>query len=128
MTRVGLLVIGCLTATAAAGCTIGRYYTGVPLRGEPSALVEGESTRSDVLRLFGPPTEITHQPSGDAFVYRYQQENTSTLRLQDPVTGVNWFTYSRDLNQRDTLVVIFDFTGVVRSYAVDHRTEELPEL
>jgi outer membrane protein assembly factor BamE (lipoprotein component of BamABCDE complex) len=121
---VGAVVVAALLG----GCTIGRYYTGAPLHGEPSALVEGQSTKSDVLRIFGPPTVITHQTDGDAFVYSYQQENTSEFRLQDPITGVNWFTYSRDLNQRDRMVVIFDFAGVVREHAVEHHVEELPAL
>jgi outer membrane protein assembly factor BamE (lipoprotein component of BamABCDE complex) len=111
-----------------AGCTIGRYYYGTPLRGDPSVLVEWQSTKSDVLRLFGPPTRITHQTDGDAFLYVYQRQNSSSLRVTDPITGMNWFTYSRLLDDRDTLLVVFDFTGVVRSVAVDHRLEHMPPL
>src|SRR5262245_50207238 len=111
-----------------SGCTIGRYYTGAPLRAEPSAVIEGQSTKSDVLRLFGPPTQINHQSDGDAFVYLYRQQNTSTFRVQDPFIGFNWFTYSRYLDSRDTLVVFFDFAGIVRNVAVDHQVEEMPIL
>jgi outer membrane protein assembly factor BamE (lipoprotein component of BamABCDE complex) len=118
----------CATSLVSSGCTIGRYYTGAPLRGEPSALIDGQSTKSDVLRLFGPPTTISHQTDGDTFVYLYVQQNTSTFTVRDPVIGYTWFSYSRSLSNRDTLLVLFDFTGVVRSVAVAHQVEEMPML
>ena len=111
-----------------AGCTIGRFYNGAPLRADPSVLVEGRSSKSDVLHLFGPPTQITHQTNGDAFVYLYRQQNYSAFHVQDPITGINWFTYTRQLENRDTLVVLFDFNGIVRGLAVDHRVGEMPPL
>lgn len=111
-----------------AGCTIGRFYNGAPLRADPSVLVEGRSSKSDVLHLFGPPTQITHQTSGDVFVYLYRQENYSSLHVQDPITGINWFTYTRELENRDTLVVLFDFNGIVRGIAVDRHVAQMPAL
>ena len=112
----------------ASGCTIARYYNGAPLRADPQSLIEGQSVRSDVLRLFGPPTQIIHQTNGDAFEYTYERYNYSALKLQDPITGVNWFTYTRGFENRDRVLVIFDFTGVVRSVAVDHHVGEMPVL
>jgi outer membrane protein assembly factor BamE (lipoprotein component of BamABCDE complex) len=122
--------LGCALALAclAAGCTIGRYYYGTPLQADPSVLVQGQSTKSDVLRLLGPPVRITHQTNGDAFVYVYERQNSSSFRVTDPVTGTNWFTYSRLLDDRDTLLVLFDFTGVVRGVAEDHHVEHMPPL
>src|SRR5207247_253851 len=72
------LVVVSTMALLISGCTVGRFYRGVPLRADPSALVEGESTKSDVLRLFGPPWQVSHQTNGDAFVYLYQQQNWSS--------------------------------------------------
>lgn len=127
--RAGVLgSAGAAAVLLLSGCTIGRYYQGVPLRSDPAVLVRGQSTKSDVLRLFGPPWQITHQTDGDAFVYRYEQWNWSSLRLQDPITGISWFSYSRQLERRDTLLVLFDFTGVVRGVAGDHRVEQMPAL
>ncbi len=121
--------VACALALAVCGgCTIGRFYNGAPLRADPSVLAEGRSTKADVLRLFGPPTQITHQTDGDTFMYLYRKQNSSSFRLQDPITGINWFTYSRWLENRDTLVVLFDFNGVVRGVAVEHRTGEMPAL
>jgi outer membrane protein assembly factor BamE (lipoprotein component of BamABCDE complex) len=122
---MGLLVAGAL---AASGCTVARYYKDVPLRGDPAMLVEGQSTKGDVLRLFGPPQLIQHQTDGDAFVYSYDRLNYSSLRVQDPITGVNWFTYTRQLGNRDRLVVLFDYSGVVRGVAIEHHTQELPVI
>ncbi len=124
------LVVGawCALACATVGCTIARYYSGAPLRAEPTSLVAGQSTKHDVLQLFGPPTQIMHQTDGEAFVYTYEQYNYSSFHLQDPITGINWFTYSRELGNRDRLLVLFDFTGVVRSVAIDHQVAQMPVL
>jgi hypothetical protein len=113
---------------ALGGCTIGRYYNGAPLRAEPSVIVQGQSTKGEVLRQFGPPTQIMHQTDGDAFVYTYEQYNYSSFHVQDPITGINWFTYSREFENRDRLLVVFDFTGIVRSVAIDHQVAAMPSL
>ena len=111
-----------------SGCTIARYYTGNPLRDAPTHLVEGQSTKHDVLQLFGPPTQITHQTNGDAFVYTYEQYNYSSFQVRDPILGYTWFTYTRQHDNRDRLLVLFDFTGVVRDVAVDHQVGDMPVL
>ena len=110
------------------GCTITRAYRGAPLRAQPAEIVEGQSTRSDVLRLFGPPDLISHQTNGDAFLYRMEQQNSWTFRIWDPITRNTWFTYSNQHNARDAMLVMFDFTGVVRGVGVEHRIEDLPFL
>ncbi|HYD47524.1 MAG TPA: hypothetical protein VEB21_04220 [Terriglobales bacterium] len=122
---IGLLVLVLLLA----GCSIGRTYSGVPLRGDPQRLVEGRSTRTEVLAELGPPEAIIHQTSGDAFVYRYRQINSSSLTINDPFfLRQPVFSYSREHRASDTLVVLFDFHGTVRSIVRDRDTEELPFL
>ncbi len=121
----------CLLAAAwlgLCGCTIARSYTGTPLKGEVERIVPGTSTRSDVLRELGPPTQIFHQTNGDAFVYTYQRWNYASFQLRDPITGTTWFTYTRRFENRDRVLVIFDFTGIVRDIAWDRHTEEMPPL
>ena len=110
------------------GCTITRAYRGAHLRAEPAAIVEGQTTRSDVLHLFGPPDWISHQTNGDAFLYRFEQQNSWTFRIWDPITRNTWFTYSRQYSGRDAMFVLFDFTGVVRGVGVEHHAEDLPLL
>jgi len=121
----------CLLALAllTSGCTVGRLYRGRPLQADPTALVEGQSTKSDVLRLFCPPDQITHQTDGDAFLYMYNRQNYSSFTLQEPVfTGLFLFNFSRQYDSRDQLIVLFDYAGVVRGVAADRRTEEMPVL
>jgi outer membrane protein assembly factor BamE (lipoprotein component of BamABCDE complex) len=113
---------------ALAGCTVARSYSGTPLRGDVQRIVPGTTTRSEVLREFGPPTQIFHQTNGDAFVYTYKRSNFASFQIRDPITGTSWFTYRRNLENRDRLLVIFDFDGVVRDVAWDHHTEEMPPL
>ena len=126
--RWPLAIATVAVAMLVGGCTIGRYYRGVPLRADPTGLQEGESTRHDVLHLFGPPDRILQNASGDTFIYEYERENYSSFRLQDPILRFTWFTYTRSLGQRDRLVVVFDLSGIVRGVAVDQHTEELPVL
>ena len=110
------------------GCTIARWYSGVPLRADPAVLVKGESTKGDVLEIFGAPTQIMHQTDGDAFLYAYNRWNYSSLTLAEPITGQRVFTYTRGFNNRDRLVVLFDYFGVVRGIAVEHETKQMPSL
>ena len=124
--RVLVIVAG--VALLDGGCTIARWYSGVPLHGDPAVLVKGESTKSDVLQLFGPPTQISHQTGGDAFVYAYDRWNYSSFTIVEPITGQRVFSYTRGFNNRDRLVVLFDFYGVGRGVAVEHRTEKMPPL
>ncbi len=110
------------------GCTVARWYAGVPLRAEPTVLVEGESTKGEVLQIFGAPTQITHQTDGDTFVYAYDRWNYSSFSIAEPFTGQRLFTYTRGFNNRDRLVVLFDYGGIVRAVAVQHETKEMPKL
>ncbi|GBD25203.1 hypothetical protein HRbin30_00518 [bacterium HR30] len=126
--RPALAAVVCTSWLLATGCTIARTYQDSPLRGDVTRIVPGVSTRSDVLREFGPPTQIFHQTNGDAFVYTYARLNYSSLRLRDPITGTNWFTYTRRFETRDRVLVLFDFDGVVRDIAWAHHTQELPPL
>jgi len=112
-----------------SGCTIGRVYRGKPLAADPALLVEGQSTKADVLHLFGPPDQITHQTDGDAFVYRYVRQNFASLTLSDPVfTGLFLFNFRRQLEASERLVVLFDYRGVVRGVGYDRDTKRLPAL
>lgn len=124
-----LLAAACVAVLLTSGCVITRWRTGAPIHGDPAVLVKGESTKGDVLRLFGPPTQIIHQTDGDAFVYRYDQLNYSSLTIAEPIfTGQRIFTYSRGFDNRDTLVVLFDFFGLVRGVAGANETKRMPAL
>jgi outer membrane protein assembly factor BamE (lipoprotein component of BamABCDE complex) len=122
------LALACLLIALSGGCTVSRVYRGTPLRGDPSEILAGASTKSDVMRVLGPPDQITHQTDGDAFVYSYSQQNFSSLTVQEPFLRYRIFTYRRQFENRDRIVVLFDFFGVVREVAQETEVEELPVL
>ena len=129
MTRVACLCVAAAALVTSAGCTISRMHVGVPLRGDPEALVAGESTKEDVLRDFGPPTEIAPQTDGDAFIYRYSRANVATLSVQEPFfTDIFIFQYTRSFVRRDVLYVLFDWNGVVRGVGERDETTDIPIL
>lgn len=112
-----------------SGCTITRLYGGQHLRGDPAQLVQGQSTRSDVLKLLGPPDAIEHQVWGDAFVYNYRQVNSASITIDDPFfTGQTLFSFGRTFDNSDRVIVLFDFEGVVSGVAADRDTEDMPLL
>lgn len=123
------LAAGAALLLAGNGCTISRLYVGVPLRGDPQSLEAGRSTKEDVLRDFGPPTEIAPQTDGDVFIYRYNRANVATLSLQEPVfTNLFLFQYTRSFVRRDILYVLFDFDGRVRGVGERLETDDIPFL
>lgn len=129
--RAGSL-LACLAAIlllSANGCSITRLYGGSQLRGDPAQIVEGQSTRSDVLKILGPPDSVEHQVWGDAFVYRYRQVNSASITIDDFLfTGQTIFSFGRTFDNSDTLIVLFDFAGVVNAVAADRDTDEMPLL
>lgn len=123
------LLIVVILLVGSGGCAITRLYGGARLRGDPARIVEGQSTRGDVLRILGPPDSIEHQVWGDAFVYRYRQVNSASITIDDFVfTGQTIFSFGRTFDNSDTLIVLFDFNGVVNGIAADRDTEEMPLL
>jgi len=119
-----------LVLSTAAACSIVRSTRGSPLRAVPAEhLVLGETTKADVLRIFGPPTGIVRQFDGALFVYSRAKRHKDTLRLEEPVfTGIEVFSYTRSDTREDRLVVQFDAEGVVRSFGYAEGTLELGGL
>ena len=84
-----------LLSLACSACIIGRDYVGNELRADPTTLRPGVTTLREVLQEFGAPDKIQRRHNGDILTYRYVRQNSSELRLQDPVvTGVTFFVYS----------------------------------
>ena len=127
--RTELLLLAALGAAllAAPGCSVSRTYKGSKIRAIPAEhLIPGKTTKSQVLRIFGPPDEIMPQHDGDLFAYRYGRKNTESFKVEEPIfTGLQLFKYSLSRQKRDSLVVLFDEEGVVRSFAFSNGTEEL---
>jgi hypothetical protein len=123
------ILTAAILLSGSSGCTITRLYGGAQLRGDPAQIIEGKSTRSDVLKLLGPPDSIEHQVWGDAFVYRYRQINSASITVEDFMfTGQTIFTFGRTFDNTDTLIVLFDVEGIVNGVASDTDTEQMPLL
>lgn len=119
--------IGFIVLMLITGCTIGRVYVGSELQGNPSEkLVSGQTTKSQVLDIFGPPDLIQRQHDGDIFLYAYIRRNYSKLAIQEPIiTHLQFFTYSNIQEKKDNLVILFDREGIVKNYGFQRRTGEL---
>jgi len=109
------------------GCTIGRVYVGSELQYNPSEkIVSGQTTKSQVLEMFGAPDLIQRQHDGDVFVYVYLRRNYSKIAIQEPVvTHIQIFTYSNIQEKKDNLVILFDREGTVKNFGFQRKTREL---
>ena len=125
-----ILAFTVLLIITVCGCTIGRVYRGSEIREDPGErIVIGTTTKGEILKIFGPPYWLQRQYDGDIFVYTYLRKNSSTLRLEEPVfTNITLFVYRRIQEKRDSLVILFDKDGVVKSYGYYEGTTELRPL
>jgi len=122
-----ILALAAIVAITVCGCSIGRVYMGSEITNDPKeSIVIGATTKSEVLRIFGPPYRVQKQYDGDIFVYSYLRKNSSTLTLEEPVfTNITFFTYKRIQQKKDSLVILFDKDGLVKSYGHYQGTTEL---
>ena len=131
--RFASYVIALSLLLATSGCTIGRWYVGSPLRADPDHhLQNGTTVKADVLAAFGPPDRILRYRTGDVFVYRYDQRNSSELNIGTPpfigIGSYQIFTWSHVQDKSDHLMVFFDNHGVVSSFGYRHGRSELDPL
>jgi len=108
-------------------CSIGRVYMGSEIKEDPKEKIAvGSTTKSEILEIFGPPILVQKQYDGDIFIYAYHRKNSTTLTLEEPVfTNITFFTYTRIQQKKDSLVILFDKDGVVKSYGHYEGTTEL---
>lgn len=121
----GLLSLAVLAI--AGGCTIVRTYVGNEL--PPMAdgrIVPGTTTKAEVLRELGPPDRLVRQYEGDVFVYAYIRRNESSFDLEEPVfTRLRIFSFTKNQEKSDRMVVLFDRSGVVTGVGFRRGTEQL---
>ncbi len=116
-----------LLAVLIPGCTIERVYLGSEL---PTALqgkiTVGSTTKGEILQILGPPATVRRQYDGDLFIYSYIQQNSSRIDIAEPVvTHLTVFSYSRVQQKDDSLVILFDKNGVVKSFGFHRGTKEM---
>ncbi len=122
-----ILALTILLTTMTSGCVIGRLYVGSEIKHDlQEKIAVGATTKSDILKIYGPPDTVRRQYDGDVFIYRYLRRNLSTLNIIEPVfTRLTIFSYSRLQQKDDSLVILFDKDGAVKSYGFHQGTSEL---
>lgn len=112
---------------AVCSCSIGRVYMGSEIKEDPrEKIAVGSTTKSEILKIFGPPVLVQKQYDGDIFIYAYHRKNSTSLTIEEPVfTNITFFTYTRIQQKKDSLVILFDKDGVVKSYGHYEGTREL---
>jgi outer membrane protein assembly factor BamE (lipoprotein component of BamABCDE complex) len=115
------------TGLFVAAVLVGCASTGVQqLKDESAATVgekitKGTSTKEDVRKAFGDPTETSFTDSGNE-LWRYKYAH-STSKPINFVPVVNLFTSGADVDKKE-LVVFFDDKGVVKNYSMQSSKEE----
>jgi outer membrane protein assembly factor BamE (lipoprotein component of BamABCDE complex) len=85
-------------------------------------ITKGKSTRDDVRKAFGDPTETSFTDSGnELWRYKYSHE---TSKAQNFIPVVNLFASGADVDKKE-LVVFFDDKGVVKNYSMQSSKEEV---
>jgi len=109
------------------GCSNGRVYVGSEIREVPNEKIRiGQTTKGEVLQIFGPPERIQRQFDGDVFVYAYLRKNSTKFTLEEPyLTNFALFQYTKIQQKKDILVILFDQEGVVKSFGYQRGTSEL---
>ena len=127
--RTSDALLALLLAGLLGACTIGHRRVGNPVRAAPEMeIVIGTTTRSDVLRVFGPPDKLIRRPEGDAFLYTQEREESQSFRIREPlVLRQDLYSWSESDSRSDRLLILFDTEGRVVSYGFRAGTAELDE-
>ncbi|MBB5413487.1 outer membrane protein assembly factor BamE (lipoprotein component of BamABCDE complex) [Paraburkholderia sp. HC6.4b] len=85
-------------------------------------IIKGKSTRDDVRKAFGDPTETSFTDSGNE-LWRYKYSH-STSKAQNFIPVINLFASGADVDKKE-LVVFFDDNGIVKNYSMQSSKEEV---
>jgi hypothetical protein len=92
-------------------CALTYRTVGDPLPHGKEELKVGTATKSDALRVLGPPLFVQRQFDGELFVYRQEQRNNRSLTL---IPFIPIFYYSDGEGMRYDLTLLFDKEAVLR--------------
>lgn len=125
-----ILALAILLTIMTWGCVMGRLYVGSEIKDDfQDKIAVGITTKSEILKIYGPPDTVRRQYDGDVFIYRYIRRNSSSLNIIEPVfTRLTIFSYSRLQQKDDSLVILFDKDGAVKSYGFHQGTSELTQF
>ena len=111
-----LTLILCVTALL-AGCSRTQSERGIePLwRDLPaSALVAGTTTKSELLALLGPPSQVITHENGEIFYYLHEKAQSEALILVV-------YNTSQSSTHYDRAIFFFDRGGVLEDYSMSAR-------
>jgi outer membrane protein assembly factor BamE (lipoprotein component of BamABCDE complex) len=106
-----LLLTGCTRTHSERG--VEPVWRALPV----GALAIGTTTRSDVLSLLGPPSQVITQPDGEIFYYLHEESETRGLILV-------LYNSSQTDTRYDRAIFFFDADGGLRDYAIRDRDED----
>ncbi|MCP3987112.1 MAG: hypothetical protein GY723_22220 [bacterium] len=130
MRREMLVLAISLWMVLGSACSITRIYRGSPILVVPDEVLQaGVTDKAQALQILGPPDRIVRQHDGDAFLYRFVRRNVDALELEEPVfTNITFFSFTRNEQRTDLLLVLFDTGGLVRSWGVRRSTQDIGGL
>jgi outer membrane protein assembly factor BamE (lipoprotein component of BamABCDE complex) len=107
MKRYSLLIgILCLlVALSACGMKSVKHGAMIDEEKVKSSVVDGKTTKSEVVLDFGPPTKTMQNEK--MFFYEWSETSTSTIPLYGGTTTVT-----------NNLIILFDDNGVVKSHRI----------
>jgi outer membrane protein assembly factor BamE (lipoprotein component of BamABCDE complex) len=107
MKRYSLLIgILCLlVALSACGMKSVKHGAMIDEEKVKSSVVDGKTTRSEVVLDFGPPTKTMQNEK--MFFYEWSETSTSTIPLYGGTTTIT-----------NNLIILFDDNGVVKSHRI----------
>lgn len=116
------------TAVLVAAVMSGCASVGVQQLKDESAstvsekIIKGKSTKDDVRKAFGDPTETSFTDGGNE-LWRYKYTH-STSKPQNFIPVINLFASGADVDKKE-LVVFFDDNGIVKNYSMQSSKEEV---
>jgi outer membrane protein assembly factor BamE (lipoprotein component of BamABCDE complex) len=113
MKRYSLLIgVLCLLVTLSA-CGMKSVKQGAMIDAAKvkSSVVDGKTTKSDVVMEFGPPTKTMENEK--MFFYTWSETSTSTIPLYGGTTTIT-----------NNLIILFDDNGVVKNHKITKTAAE----
>jgi outer membrane protein assembly factor BamE (lipoprotein component of BamABCDE complex) len=113
MKRYSLLigVLCFLVALSACGMKSVKQGAMIDEAKVKSSVVDGKTTKSDVVMEFGPPTKTMENEK--MFFYTWSQTSTSTIPLYGGTTTIT-----------NNLIILFDDNGVVKNHKITKTAAE----
>jgi hypothetical protein len=129
------LLVSCVLGCSLSGCYQIMRSANEPLAATASGLEERASHYGDILRELGPPSKLTAQPRGFAFLYEYLETRERQLGYSlgfsveglaaDLEVPLGRLSVARGRGEMQTLMVEFDDEGQILGIGFTRREQDL---